>query len=503
MLSSFSSIICLGFCFSSAALAGEEVSFELRLRGKPVRVAVEKSNTEYSGTGRELLPVQLGPHGTPVQMSRVLVAAPAGSRGVDLSNRIAQLPGFLTIENRAFMGDAVVARFRDPLDALAASNALLADGVARYAHPDFHYPVETRGGFAPWQEPMLADQWNLEMTRVTAAWRLAEGRHIVPAQTLVAVLDLGFESSHPDLQDAWLVNPGEIPANKKDDDGNGLIDDVAGWNFAVNGNNLLHGASNKHGTATSGIVGARANGQGIAGICSWCRVLPVVVDVSLLNQVAAFRYAHSRGARIFSNSWGYRMRPPETDVVVEAINEVARDSVIIFAMSNAATNDCRQPSPDISAIESVIAISSVNRDGVKVTSSGSGPCMELVAPSSGGPSDPAATPGIWTTDRVGQPGYNTGADPANLTDPDYTNSFWGTSAAAPQVGGIVAMLQSFVPGASPAALREAILSTAQKVGGSDAGYDGNGFSSRYGFGMIDAEAALEKLLDRSARGTTD
>jgi hypothetical protein len=374
---------------------------------------------------------------------------------------------------------------------------LLSSGVARFAHPDFHYEVEARGGFAaPWDEPMLADQWHLESTHVTAAWRLAEERHVIPQDTLVAVLDLGFEASHHDLQDAWLVNPGEIPGNKKDDDKNGMIDDVAGWNFAVNGNNLLHGASNKHGTATAGIVGARANGRGVAGICSWCKVLPIVVDDSVVNEAAAFRYAHSRGARIFSNSWGYRLRPPDTDIVVEAINEVARDSIVIFAMSNAATNDCREPAPDISAIPSVIAISSVTKSGTKVNPSGYGPCLELVAPSSGGPTD-SGNPAIWTTDRVGQNGYNTGTDPANLPDGDYTKSFWGTSAAAPQVGGIVGMLKSFVPSATPADLRAAILDTAQKVGGSDAAYDDRGFSNKYGYGQIDAEAAFEKLIGMS------
>ena len=483
---------------SSVAHAAPEQVKEVRMRGQSFAVAFDAPEKDFRDEALELLPVRLGPQRAPAKMSNLLVAAPMrGFVAEQLRTRMASLEGFVAFENKPFLGDAVLARFRNPVQSLAAANDLLSANVARFAHPDFHYEVEARGGFAgPWDEPMLGDQWHFESTRVTAAWRLAEVRHVVPQETLVAVLDLGFEASHHDMQDAWLVNPGEIPANKKDDDKNGMIDDVSGWNFAVNGNNLLYGASNKHGTATAGIVGARANGKGVAGICSWCRVLPVVVDNSVVNQAAAFRYAHSRGARIFSNSWGYRLRPPETDVVVEAINEVAQDSVVIFAMSNAATNDCREPAPDISAIPSVIAVSSVTKSGIKVPSSGYGPCLELVAPSSGGPSD-SGNPGILTTDRVGQNGYNTGTDPTNLPDGDYTNSFWGTSAAAPQVGGIVGMLKSFVPSASPADLRAAILESAQKVGGSDAGYDDRGFSNKYGYGQIDAEAALERLFGKS------
>ena len=460
--------------------------------GRKVEIGFRDSIREILRGNPEFVNVSVG--AVPARMSRVMVAAAApGVGGARLRELVAAKNGFDGFLARPFLGGAVVARFEHPIEALQAANELVEDGSARFAHPDIEYEVEARGFVAPRQEPLLSRQWHMESNGTLDAWQVAEARRLIPRETVVAVLDLGFEASHPDLEGSWLRNAGEIPGNKKDDDGNGLVDDVAGWNFSTNGNNLLYGASNKHGTATAGIIGARVNGIGVAGGCPWCRVLPVVVDNSAVNQAAAFRYAHDRGARIFSNSWGYRLDAPVTDVVVDAIREVARDSVVVFAMSNVNINDCRAGSSDISSLDEVVAVSSVTRAGVKVADSGYGPCMELVAPSNGGPSD-KGNPGIVTTDRVGGAGYNNGSDPANLDDADFTNSFWGTSAAAPQVAAVAAVLSGFVPGASVADVKSAMLATARKTGGPDAGWDDRGFSQKYGYGLVDAGAALRKLL---------
>jgi subtilisin family serine protease/uncharacterized membrane protein YozB (DUF420 family) len=439
----------------------------------------------------------IGPAG---EMTKNVVAAPsAGIESAILRSSMARQAGFVRVIEMAYLGDALLAEFQDVASAARAGKELKSSGVARFAHPDVLLRVEGRGHagnpIGGWSEPLLNQQWHLNVNNTLRAWDIAGSLNLVPRETIVAVLDLGFEASHPDLSAAWLVNPGEIPGNRKDDDGNGLVDDVAGWNFATNSNNLLYGASNKHGTSTAGIIGARANQVGVSGMCPWCRVLPVVVDNSAANTAAAFRYAHARGARIFSNSWGYALQSPATDVVVEAIREVARDSVIVFAMGNTRADNCRASNPDISSLEDVIAVSSVNANGYKVPDSGFGPCLDLVAPSSGGPTD-RENPSITTTDRVGQPGYNTGRDTDDLPDPDYTNTFWGTSAAAPQVAGAAAILWSFAPSAGAAAVTSALISTATKTGGSDASYDFDGHSDQYGFGLVNAGDALVEILGK-------
>ena len=484
------------FFLPHKAAAQELSSVYFHSGGRKVQINFPGSLREMLQGNPEFIDVVVGEKSAPARISKIMIGAPAsGVTVADFRAAVTGKLGFSGFLSKPFLGDAIVAVFEHPLEALHAANSLVEAGVARFAHPDVAYEVEARG-FAPWQEPLLGQEWHMDTNGTLNAWRLAEARNLVPQASVVALLDLGFEAGHHDLADAWLQNGGEVPANKKDDDGNGLIDDVAGWNFATNNNNLLYGSSNKHGTATAGIIGARGNGRGVAGACPWCQIVPVVVDNSSLNQAAAFRYAHSRGARVFSNSWGYRLNPPVTDVVVEAIMDLARDSVIVFAMSNANSNDCRASSPDISALNEVIAVSSVGRSGQKVRDSGYGLCLDLVAPSNGGPADAGnpLNPGIVTTDRVGAPGYNTGNDSANLGDGDYTNSFWGTSAAAPQVAASAAILRSFVPAAQPAAIKSAMTKTAKKVGGPDAGYDASGLSERYGYGMIDVSAALGSLL---------
>ena len=462
--------------------------------GRRVEVSLRGTMQELQRENTEHIEVSVGEKLASARISRTLVGAPV--RGVsvaDFQGELAKKKGFSTFSVRPFLGDATVAVFVHPWDALRAANELVESGFARFAHPDISYEVEARSSFAPWQEPLLAQQWHMDSNGTFNSWRWAESHQLVPQATTVALLDLGFEANHHDLAEAWFKNRGEIPGNKKDDDGNGLVDDVAGWNFATNTNNLLYGASNKHGTATAGIIGARGNGRGVAGACPWCQVLPVVVDNSSMNQAAAFRYAHSLGARIFSNSWGYRLNPPVTDVVLEAIKYLARDSVIVFAMGNANSNDCRSSNPDISSLDEVIAVSSVSQSGQKVENSGFGLCLDLVAPSNGGPTD-SLNPGIVTTDRIGQPGYNSGADSANLSDGDYTNSFWGTSAAAPQVAAAAAILRSFIPTADAEAIKAAMINTAQKVGGTEANYDSGGLSEKYGYGMINVDAALRTFM---------
>ena len=86
------------------------------------------------------------------------------------------------------------------------------------------------------------------------------------------MVDSGIDITHPDLQRVLWTNPGEIPGNHEDDDGNGLVDDVFGWNFVEFDNDIRD--KNGHGTFVTGIIAATAdNGLGIAGINPWARII--------------------------------------------------------------------------------------------------------------------------------------------------------------------------------------------------------------------------------------
>ncbi|MCX6124876.1 MAG: S8 family serine peptidase [Proteobacteria bacterium] len=370
--------------------------------------------------------------------------------------------------------------------------------MVRYIHPDFIFSVGSRQA-SPGDEPLFPDQWNLDGTAVDGdgmpidigvrqAWERTQGE----ASTIVGLLDLGFEQSHEDLRDAWYVNLREIPGNKTDDDGNGLVDDVSGWNFSINGNNLIYGQNSKHGTASAGIIGARVNGRGISGICPRCKILPIVVSGRVSEDAAAILYALKMGASVLSNSWGYNMDPPTTDLVAEALSKAAKEGrggkglPIIFAMHNAAVDDCRPSYPDISGHASVIAVSSVDAKNRKVPESGYGSCLAFVAPSSG-----SSMGGIVTTDRSGKEGYNTDGA-GNYQDLSYHNGFWGTSAAAPQVAGLFGLLLSAEPDMTLAMALNRMQQAAVKVQSASAQYDAvTGRSIKYGYGRIDARTMFQ------------
>ena len=244
-----------------------------------------------------------------------------------------------------------------------------------------------------------------------------------------------------------MINENEIAGNRVDDDGNGLVDDVRGWNFDIDNNQLIYGSSNSHGTATAGIIAAPVNGIGITGVCPGCKVLPIVIYSDVEDAVAAFYYARDRGARVISNSWGYRIGTPETELLEEALTDVATNShdgkgvSILFAMPNHGSNACRAGNPDISAHPEVLAISSVDYNDEKVAASGYGPCLKFVGPTAG-----SQINALVTTDRMGDRGYNRpGISYPDLSDDNYTQSFYGTSAATPALAGVFGLLYAANP----------------------------------------------------------
>jgi subtilisin family serine protease len=166
---------------------------------------------------------------------------------------------------------------------------------------------------AAWRpnDPLFASQWSLEQSSdvdidAPEAWALLQeiGVH---QEVIVAVVDSGFDIDHEDLRDMLWVNPGEIPGNGIDDDGNGYVDDVHGWDFNDGDSNVFDGS---HGTGVAGIIAAAAdNGVGIAGIAA-----PAGVKLMLLRGTAhnsagqpaidAWEYALAHGAHVVNNSWG-------------------------------------------------------------------------------------------------------------------------------------------------------------------------------------------------------
>lgn len=161
-------------------------------------------------------------------------------------------------------------------------------------------------------DPNIPEKWGLKKTEATRAWEVSQGSKDIR----VCIIDTGADTEHKDLKDNLWVNAGEIGPDAKgrdksknglDDDGNGYIDDIHGWNFVHNNNNLAdtHG----HGTHIAGIVGARGgNGFGISGVSP--RVSLMILKYydpntnNLENTIKSIKYCVQNGAHIINYSGG-------------------------------------------------------------------------------------------------------------------------------------------------------------------------------------------------------
>lgn len=421
----------------------------------------------------------------------------------DAVKKIRAIGDVVSIEELKFKTGLYAVRFKSEILALNWSKKISGFAGVKYSHPNFLIAKTMRnsGKLTSPADPFFPLQWHLKNTgqlggtsgadiHVLDAWAVTRGSENV----VIAVLDSGFEIGHPDLTQSWSVNFSEIAGNGIDDDNNGYIDDVSGWNFQKNTGDVNDGWANPHGTSVSGLIAARQNDKGISGSCPNCLILPLAIPIDVVRDAAAFYYARSMGVQIISNSWGYPVGAPLTDVVVEAINDVAvngRDGkgiLILFAMNNIDQDDCVGATPDISSLGAVIAVSSSSDLDKKSNNSAWGDCMEFLAPS-----HEAMRAAITTTDMVGQRGYNNGMRPGDLADLSYTNNFGGTSSSTPIAAGVFGLMFSLNDNLTRDEALSMVLATADKVHPDLASYDSSGFSRKYGFGRINAAKALRAV----------
>lgn len=194
-------------------------------------------------------------------------------------------------------------------------------------------------------DPLFAKQWGMKDIGVEAAWNIFRGNDNI----VVAVIDTGVDYTHEDLLPNLWRNPNEIAGNGIDDDGNGYIDDVIGWDFVGNDNlpydlaaanlgDLLNGGNPGHGTHCAGNVAARGeNGKGISGVAPNARIMAVRFlgneGGTTADAVKSVKYAVDNGARVLSNSWGSEGEDPNDAVNNQALRDIikyAADHDVLF-----------------------------------------------------------------------------------------------------------------------------------------------------------------------------
>ena len=376
-------------------------------------------------------------------------------------------------------------------------------------------PNDTRYIFTPLPQPMgwpdrqwqYMGQYGID---IEPAWDVERG----DPNVIVAILDSGVKYRHSDLggvdppgpadnltQGNMWVNPGEIPGNGIDDDANGKIDDVIGWDFVTDATNFAGvtcldvdcgivdndpNDGNGHGTHLAGTVaGITNNGRGIAGVVggfsdgtltgagNGCKIMPLRIGVHVRYQgqttgVVTMTWAaqamyyvakmKEKGFNIASIncSWG---SSTDTSLFNAVTNLVAHDVVIANAAGNSNTN----VAPYMATLAGVTAVGATDSTGVGASFTNYGSWVDVAAP------------GVLIISTVHDP-----------TDPDTTNMWLvpmsGTSMASPHVAGVAALLESYNPSLTAADKVALIVNHTKPFG--------PGNSKAMGQGILDATLAL-------------
>ena len=208
-------------------------------------------------------------------------------------------------------------------------------------------------------DAQASKQWALTRLGVFEAWKLVPPH---APEILVAVIDTGVEASHPDLREVMYVNPGEIPGNGRDDDGNGFVDDVRGWNFEADDSDASDDFH--HGTHVAGIIGAKSDNRiGISGIAPRVRILPIRWMKKGLgwgeDAIESIHYAVKMGARVINASWG---GIGYSKALEEAIREAEKKGVLFVssAGNGKADNDVRPHHPANLVLSNTLSVASLD-----------------------------------------------------------------------------------------------------------------------------------------------
>ncbi len=317
-------------------------------------------------------------------------------------------------------------QLRPGLDARSVAAELARRSDVVYAEPNLRIQLDTLTDGMSRKIPNDFDfsaQLSLQNTNyyfgklgadiaVPQAWMFATGSRDVR----VAVIDTGIDYLHPDLAANIWINRKEIPGNGLDDDGNGHVDDVHGYDFVSHDSDPMD--DHFHGTHVSGIIGAVGNnGIGISGVCWEVSMMAVKAfdetgSGNVANAIEAIDYARKNGAQIINASWGL---DEKSRALEDAIQEARAAGVIVVAAAgNSHTSNLRYPA----ALAGVIAVASVSPMNEKSFFSNFGTNVFVAAPGQD----------IFSTTLNG--GYQ---------------SFSGTSMSTPHVSGVAALVLSLHP----------------------------------------------------------
>ncbi|MDD5725940.1 MAG: S8 family serine peptidase [Patescibacteria group bacterium] len=330
-------------------------------------------------------------------------------------------------------------------------------------------------------------QWYMDYIKAPEAW--AKPQVTSTRDVVVAMVDAGVDFSHPDLQGVLWTNPDEI-ANGKDDDNDGLVDDIHGWNYVTNSPDtrpvdngvIIDNGAWEHGTAIASLIAGRGNNDiGMAGVAWKAKIMPLVIlgsdgSGATDSLAKAIRYAVDHRADIINLSLEGDSEDPD---VSQAIKEATAKGVLVVVAAGNGNGEGNNldlqplyPSCHTGAAgQGMLVVSAIQEDGSRNPSSNYGSCVSLAAP---GADIMAARP---TYEANG-----------NRKDVSGYGVWSGTSMAAPLVSGSAAMLKIRHPGWTGEQLAQRLLATAQPF---TKGIDQQGM----GQGVLDVASAVAPASD--------
>ena len=299
----------------------------------------------------------------------------------------------------------------------------------------------------PFNDPLLNDQWHYNNDGHIAGTKVGADANVFKAwetgvtgskDVVVAIIDGGFQVDHPDLKDNVWINTAELNGKPGvDDDGDGYVDDIYGYNFVIKSSDIN---AHSHGTHVAGTVGAtNNNGIGVCGVAGGsdgkggvkmmvCQVFDSRASSSAVADFgASIVYAADRGASIAQCSWGAGVADEEDKSVTEAVDYFTKNGggdkmnggLCIFASGNNGEEGNYYPG----CLDKVVAVGSMAPDGSVAYYSNRGKWVDVTAP--GGLEDNGQQYGVLSTLPNSTYGYNE-----------------GTSMACPHVSGIAALILS-------------------------------------------------------------
>ena len=356
-------------------------------------------------------------------------------------------------------------RYNSNMPLEEAINKLHSTGLFEIVEPDY----VQRMNFDP-NDSLLYQQYHLETVNAFGAWDISQG----DTSVVIAIVDSGVDIHHPDLKDNLWINPND-PVDGVDNDGNGYIDDIHGWDFAgalsnVNdGDNnvdITKGGGHQHGLGVASVAGATTNnGMGLAGTGFNCRIRgskhfaeiqPEDALSYASNPYLGVVYAAENGAHIINCSWGSTFR---SQINQDIMNYVSEDlGVLVVASSgNSGLEEAHYPSD----YDHVLSVSAVDRNLRKSYFTTYGKGVDITAPGS--------------------------AIRVHEIDGEYGNT-QGTSFSSPMVAGAAGLVKSLYPEFSGIQVGEVLRVTAN-----DTIYDINSsstFRNKLGKGVLDMQKAL-------------